>query len=136
MKNVTVKLSALAASVVLLVAACKRDTQRTELPYEKPDLPATPFDYTSNLGGNFFGVQISDDKATLGRVLFYDKHLSFNNAVSCGSCHKQENAFADDKRFSEGFIGEMGSRNTPPIFNLTTGANLFWDARANNLSDM
>lgn len=136
MKNVTVKLSAMAASVMLLVAACKRDTQRTELPYEKPELPATSFDYTSNLSGIFTGIEVTNDKATLGRVLFYDKHLSFNNAVSCGSCHKQEKAFADDKRFSEGFIGEIGARNTPPIFNLTSGANLFWDARANNLSDM
>ena len=32
---------------------------------------------------------ISNIKATLGRVLFYDKNLSVNNSISCGSCHKQ-----------------------------------------------
>ena len=31
---------------------------------------------------------IKDNKATLGRVLFYDKNLSINNTISCASCHK------------------------------------------------
>ena len=39
---------------------------------------------------------ITNDGATLGRVLFYDKHLSKNNTVSCGSCHKQEFSFDDN----------------------------------------
>ena len=29
---------------------------------------------------------VTDEGATLGRVLFYDKRLSFNNRISCGSC--------------------------------------------------
>src|SRR5829696_4494112 len=37
----------------------------------------------------------TDNKATLGRVLFYDKNLSVDNSVSCGSCHKQTFAFSD-----------------------------------------
>ncbi len=134
MKKLTAPLS-FVVSVVLLVAACKRDTQRTELPYTKPDLPATPFNYAGELPFSL-GSPISNEKATLGRVLFYDKHLSFNNAVSCGSCHKQENAFADDKRFSEGFIGEVGTRNTPAIFNLSPTGSLFWDTRSSNLREM
>ena len=44
-----------------------------------------------NTGGN----NIIDAKATLGRVLFYDKNLSIDNTVSCASCHKQEFAFSD-----------------------------------------
>jgi cytochrome c peroxidase len=41
---------------------------------------------------------LTDDGATLGRVLFYDTRLSANGTVSCGSCHVQANAFADPKR--------------------------------------
>ena len=37
-----------------------------------------------NTGGN----GITNAKATLGRVLFYDKNLSIDNTISCGSCHK------------------------------------------------
>ena len=41
------------------------------------------------------GNSITNKGATLGRVLFYDKNLSFNNSVSCSSCHQQANAFGD-----------------------------------------
>jgi len=49
--------------------------------------------------------------------LFYDNNLSINDAVSCASCHKQELAFADDVAFSEGFDGEITTRNSLPLGN-------------------
>jgi cytochrome c peroxidase len=55
---------------------------------------------------------VNDAKATLGRVLFYDKNLSKNNTVSCSSCHLQEHAFADEKALSEGFDGGQTTRNS------------------------
>jgi len=48
---------------------------------------------------------ITDEAATLGRVLFYDKKLSINNTISCASCHQQVNAFADINPKSEGVAG-------------------------------
>jgi len=33
--------------------------------------------------------EVTDEIGTLGRVQFYDKHLSLNNTVSCASCHIQ-----------------------------------------------
>jgi cytochrome c peroxidase len=48
---------------------------------------------------------IEDKKATLGRVLFYDKKLSYNETVSCASCHKQEYAFSDIDIQSKGVNG-------------------------------
>ena len=56
-------------------------------------------------------------KATLGRVLFYDTKLSINESVNCASCHKQELAFADDVAFSEGFDGQITTRNSLPLGN-------------------
>jgi len=35
----------------------------------------------------------SNASVQLGRVLFYDKKLSLNNMVSCGSCHHQSVGF-------------------------------------------
>ena len=80
--------------------------------------------------------------ATLGRVLFYDGHLSVNNAVSCASCHKQTNGFADNTQFSTGFDGRPTKRNSIGIHNLagfdtfmtnetieSPGQPLFWDGR-------
>lgn len=87
----------------------------------------------------------------LGRVLFYDNALSINNSVSCGSCHKQSKAFADDKALSKGFENLLTDRNTPPIQNLNApvittgiippnrivqGQALFWDGRERLLQNM
>ena len=41
------------------------------------------------ISDNINGNAITDEGATLGRVLFYDKNLSSNNTISCSSCHKQ-----------------------------------------------
>jgi cytochrome c peroxidase len=107
--------------------------------------------------------ELSDTKALLGRVLFYDTHLSRNNAVSCASCHKQELAFSDDVAKSKGFDGELTKRNsqalaatvnfsssygTDPTGNslinnsgvinnddVAFGAGFFWDERARTVAD-
>lgn len=52
--------------------------------------------------------KITNAKATLGRVLFYDKNLSVNNTISCSSCHKQAQAFADVLQASKGVNGNTG----------------------------
>jgi cytochrome c peroxidase len=107
------------------------------------DLPETPYNY-----GKFFGGSNAiDNQATLGRVLFYDRHLSINNSVSCGTCHKQALAFSDNVPFSSGFENRKTGRNTPPIQNLgfsgfgqgggfRGGGSLFWDGRENNIEKL
>ena len=55
---------------------------------------------------------ISNIKATLGRVLFYDKQLSIDNSISCGSCHKQEFAFSDTALRSDGVSGGLTTRHS------------------------
>lgn len=81
--------------------------------------------------------QITDAGASLGRVLFYDKKLSANNTVACASCHLQANAFADPKKFSEGFEGGLTGRNSMGLSNAKYYGNgaFFWDERANSLEE-
>lgn len=85
-----------------------------------------------------------DNKAVLGRVLFYDKQLSVNNAIACASCHKQEFAFSDNVAHSRGFEGRLTGRNSMAIQNFGNGAPvnmlgrfnsgfLFWDGRETDL---
>lgn len=71
----------------------------------------------------------------LGRRLFYDKKLSANNTLSCASCHKQEFAFADNKKFSAGVHDSMGIMNSMALFNLGWAKNFFWDGRAPSLPE-
>jgi cytochrome c peroxidase len=78
---------------------------------------------------------IIDKTATLGRVLFYDKNLSFNTTVSCASCHKQEFAFGDTATASLGVENGRTIRHSMRLINARYAqeAKFFWDERAANL---
>ncbi len=106
-----------------------------------PDLPSTPYNYepcnSSSCNGNSpVDNRVTNDGATLGRLLFYDPRLSLNNTVSCASCHRQENAFADVGQQSTGFEGMVTPRNTPAIINARNKSSFFWDGRTALLEEM
>ena len=84
-----------------------------------------------NTGGN----TISNAKATLGRVLFYDKNLSIDNTISCGSCHKQQFAFSDTAIASKGVAGGLTARHSMRLINsrYAVETKFFWDERAATL---
>lgn len=79
---------------------------------------------------------ITDNGATLGRILFYDTNLSVNNTVSCSSCHQQEHAFSDTEMVSQGVDGVTG-RHSMRLINsrFANENNFFWDERANSLEE-
>lgn len=83
------------------------------------NLPDETHDYTLVTNRPVPGFNPDDPfhKATLGRVLFYDKELSIDGSKSCGSCHLQAAAFADNEKFSEGLDGQVGTRNSLPLGN-------------------
>lgn len=84
---------------------------------------------------NTAGNTISNAKATIGRVLFYDKNLSINNTISCASCHKQEFAFSDPEIVSSGVVGGLTQRHSMRLVNSRFGVErkFFWDERAASL---
>lgn len=78
---------------------------------------------------------ITNKKATLGRVLFYDKNLSINNTVACASCHQQQFAFGDPIVPSKGVEGGTTGRHSMRLINTRFSSELrfFWDERAPSL---
>ena len=86
---------------------------------------------------NAAGNVITDAKATLGRVLFYDKQLSVNNTVSCGSCHVQKFAFSDTALSSLGIQGGRTGRHSMRLINtrFSNERRFFWDERAATLEE-
>lgn len=78
---------------------------------------------------------ISDAKATVGRVLFYDKNLSIDNTISCSSCHKQTFAFGDTAIASKGVAGGFTARHSMRLVNArySVEQKFFWDERASTL---
>lgn len=158
-------ISAIALAAILFVS-CKKNTDTSaspstnSTPINKADyeiitatlnLPESSFNYIAlNLPFHFGAPPISstdntpvntnpitNDGATLGRVLFYDKSLSLNNTIACASCHKQENSFTDPLQFSKGFLGGLTDRNSMSLANARYYANgrFFWDERAVTLED-
>ncbi len=121
------------------------------------NLPDTPFDYSNiiipshisspepddDIGYGSTGVSpntilnIEDDKATLGRVLFYDTKLSTLENLSCASCHHQELSFTEDKRFSEGnnALTKRNSMNLNDLF-WSNKDHFLWDMGETSIFDM
>ncbi len=138
----------------LLIIACNKSSDNTATPVdpvaEVLNLPAKPFNYANitqpaylnapNIQGQIntpAGNAITDNGATLGRVLFYDKNLSINNTISCASCHKQANGFSDNTVLSKGFNGGSTGRNSMSLIDAKYYPNgrFFWDQRAASLED-
>jgi cytochrome c peroxidase len=143
-------------SALFVIIACNKNNDDTNDPAPVDpvaaalNLPATPFNYANpampaylnapNILGQIntpAGNPITDNGATLGRVLFYDKNLSLNNTISCASCHKQANGFSDPVAKSLGFNGGTTGRNSMSLIDAKYYPNgrFFWDQRAATLED-
>ena len=99
--------------------------------YEAQQLPT--YITKDNTNGNV----ISNEVASLGRVLFYDSKLSVNNQISCSSCHKQQFAFGDTAQLSLGINGNRTTRHSMRLINARFGLEdrFFWDERAATLEE-
>lgn len=155
MKKLTISLAVIA---VLFAVACNKNTsEKATTPNTEVylDLPDTTTEYYTNK--NFFVPSAKtrdqlNEMAQLGRVLFYDRHLSLNNSTACADCHKQQFAFADNVQFSRGFENRPTARNSMAIQNFgqvgvkITGQNftpqfsettsLFWDGREDDIINL
>jgi cytochrome c peroxidase len=63
---------------------------------------------------------LDEQKAELGRQIFFDTNLSLNSNQSCGSCHDPSASFADPSMHTSGVSegsdnSKFGTRNTPAI---------------------
>ena len=143
--------SAAVISVVVTFQFCSKSNTDTEpaislpviTPTLQPNLPATALAYIVAYPAHIQASlalndntpadnPITNDGATLGRVLFYDKQLSKNNTVACASCHKQNIAFDDNVALSTGFAGGFTARNSMSLLNIRfyKSGKMFWDERS------
>ncbi len=108
--------------LALSVSSCKPD-----------EVDALDRPYRLSLPAGFPSMNIPADneltevRVELGKMLFFDKALSRDSTVSCGSCHFQLNAFSDVVAISTGIEGRKGLRNSPPLFNLGYHPYFFFD---------
>ncbi len=100
--------------------------------YAAPVLPAYYDGAVLALDNTPVNNVIDNKVATLGRVLFYDKHLSINDSISCSSCHQQSFGFDDPRKFSVGFSGSaFTDAHAMRLGNIRyyQPGSMFWDKR-------
>ncbi len=80
-------------------------------------------------------IQTLKYKIALGRYLFYDTRLSYNQTKSCSSCHDPKFAFSDGYRQSSGADGYTVLRNAPSLLNIKFQTSYTWgDSNIKKLS--
>ena len=77
---------------------------------------------------------VTEAKITLGRQLFFERRLSKNHDLSCNSCHDLTQYGVDRRtpaaKLSLGHKNQLGTRNTPTVYNAARQVAQFWDGRA------
>ncbi len=131
----------LVALVSALAAACSSDGKPGEdlpaLPWARqafPEVIAPPDNPTT------------EEKSSLGRLLFYDPVLSSDQQIACATCHSELWGMGDGLPLSVGVGGGILSgpgragpnltrRNSQTLWNTAFRESLFWDGRATSLED-
>ncbi|MBT8118100.1 MAG: di-heme enzyme [Gammaproteobacteria bacterium] len=69
---------------------------------------------------------LSMEKVELGRLLFYDRNMSFNQTQSCADCHLQDKAFTDGLALSIGSQADVHARNAMSMTNVVYNSTMNW----------
>jgi cytochrome c peroxidase len=114
-------LDTIAVVLCALSSLCKAASSNP-LPHFQLGLPPPPVTQESNR------IVVE-----LGRQLFFDRRLSADGKVSCGTCHIPRFAFTDSRARSVGNHLQTGTRNAPSLLNVVFLSSFFWDGRASDL---
>lgn len=133
----------IAAAIILLCSAtvlsysCKKDSPADNPVVEDPSLVGIEFKIPKDWPVpvyNFQGNPLNKEGFKLGRKLFYERKLSKDNTISCGSCHQSFAAFSQiEHDVSHGVDERLGTRNSPALFNLNWHTSFFWDGGVNHI---
>ena len=111
------------ALAFLALTGCER-CQDDALPCATPDCSPAATPYTLEIPPFFPPMDIPEDNPLtvegieLGRMLFWEKDLSADGSMSCGSCHLPSAGFSDPNPYSTGITGAQGFRNAMAIINI------------------
>ena len=115
--------------LLLMNCASKEEEIYTPIPYNLE----IPILFADKLIAPIIPVNnpLTEEGVALGKKLFFDKILSGDNSQSCATCHNPQKSFTDNKQFSNGIAGNLGTRNTMPLFNLAWNFDerFAWDGK-------
>ncbi len=79
--------------------------------------------------------KITDERVSLGKMLFNDESLSSTGTISCATCHHKDKAFTDGLKKARGIDNIELLRNTPTLSYSVYQRTFFYDGRAASLED-
>lgn len=75
------------------------------------------------------------EQVALGKKLFFDRRLAFNNTNSCAMCHiEQQGLTSHQSATAVGIEGRSLNRNAPALYNVAYQKTLFHDGRETDLA--
>jgi len=74
-------------------------------------------------------------KIELGKKLFFDRRLSGDGTMNCGTCHDPEQGFSDGLDISLNYPTTRNWRNSPTLVGVAFQRHLFHDGRAVSLEE-
>jgi cytochrome c peroxidase len=77
----------------------------------------------------------TEEKISLGRMLYYEPRLSKSQEISCNTCHLLDKYGSDGQATSDGHKGMKGDRNSPTVYNAAGHFVQFWDGRAADVEE-
>jgi cytochrome c peroxidase len=137
MRTPRVPLLSLVAALAVIAGACTKEPPAP--PVERPKITIDPSELTAfaplpDSVPAADGVS-TDDMVSLGRMLFFDPRLSKSQKISCNSCHDLATYGVDNQPTSDGHKGQVGTRNSPTVFNAAGHFAQFWDGRAADVEE-
>lgn len=121
------------AACFLLAAAAAAVPAQQSLQAGAPELrsvwqlPATPPSPAENTW--------TEERAELGKKLFFDPRLGGTGQVTCASCHMPERGWSDGQVTSRRFLGRDTRLNSPGLANIGFNTIVFWDGRVTTLEE-
>ena len=80
-------------------------------------------------------ASFNKEKAKIGELLFFDTALSKDNTISCASCHKPDEGWADRRKISIGVYGRKGDIQSPTVLNARFNFRQMWNGRFADLKE-
>ncbi|MCW8139310.1 MAG: c-type cytochrome [Planctomycetota bacterium] len=79
--------------------------------------------------------EVTEEKVTLGRMLYFDTRLSKGQGISCNTCHDLTKFGVDGEKTSPGHRAQRGDRTSPTVYNAALHTSQFWDGRAKDVEE-
>ena len=78
-------------------------------------------------------AKFNEEKAKIGKLLFFDTILSSDKNISCASCHNPKYGWADRRKVSIGVYSKKGIIQSPTVLNARFNFKEMWDGSCNDL---